>query len=94
METIAPSLVDHGIQTEDSDIRCHVAPGTQNIFVFQTAAAQAFIAKCIARIRARARRDTMPSRSYNTCFKMAGFPCGATLPPSPRIRRLRSPGRT
>ena len=46
METIAPSLLDHGIQTEESDIRCHVAPGTRNIFVFQTAAAQALIAKC------------------------------------------------
>lgn len=39
MATTAPSLVEHGIQTENSDIRCHVAPGTRNIFVFQTAPA-------------------------------------------------------
>jgi|TARA_R110000824_G_C14859724_1_gene641039 hypothetical protein len=39
MATIAPSLREHGIQTEDSDIRCHVAPGTRNVFVFRTAAA-------------------------------------------------------
>ena len=46
MEPIAPSLLDHGIQPEESDIRCHVAPGTRNTFVFQTAAAQALSAKC------------------------------------------------
>jgi hypothetical protein len=32
-----PRLHDYGIQTEDSDIRCHVAPGTRSIFVFRTA---------------------------------------------------------
>ena len=67
METIAPSLVDHGIQTEDSDIRCHVAPGTQNIFVFQTAAAQAFIAKCIA-----SRDDDRSALSFLLPIRHAG----------------------
>lgn len=33
-----PRLYEHGIQTENSDIRCHVAPGTHCIFVFQTSA--------------------------------------------------------
>lgn len=32
-----PSLFPHGIQTENSHIRCHVAPLTRKIFVFQTA---------------------------------------------------------
>jgi len=36
-----PRLYDYGIQTENSDIRCHVAPGTRLIFVFQTASALA-----------------------------------------------------
>jgi len=35
----SPMLFDYGIQTEKSDIRCHVAPGTRMIFVFQTKAA-------------------------------------------------------
>ena len=32
-------LFDYGIKTENSDIRCHVAPGTRCIFVFRTQAA-------------------------------------------------------
>ncbi len=32
-----PTLIEHGIQTERADIRCHVAPGTRLIFVFRTA---------------------------------------------------------
>lgn len=32
-----PALIEHGIQTERADIRCHVAPGTRLIFVFRTA---------------------------------------------------------
>jgi len=51
METIAPSLRKHGIQTEDSDIRCHVAPGTRNIFVFRTAIANAVIASGLYPVR-------------------------------------------
>lgn len=30
------SLYEHGIQTENSDIRAHVAPGTRAIYVFRT----------------------------------------------------------
>lgn len=36
--TYQPKLYEHGIQTENSDIRVHVAPGTRQIFVFQTQA--------------------------------------------------------
>lgn len=32
-----PELFEHGFQTENGDIRCHVAPGTRSIFVFRTA---------------------------------------------------------
>lgn len=32
-------LVDHGIQTEESDIRVHVAPATRSVIVFKTAEA-------------------------------------------------------
>ena len=49
MATIAPSLVEHGIQTEDSDIRCHVAPGTRTIFVFRTAAALSIMEAAVER---------------------------------------------
>lgn len=38
-EPAAPALFEYGIQTEDSDIRCHVAPATKLIFVFQTKSA-------------------------------------------------------
>jgi len=31
-----PPLVPYGIQTEASDIRCHVAPATRGIFVYKT----------------------------------------------------------
>jgi hypothetical protein len=34
-------LFEYGIQTENSDIRCHVSPGTQLIFIFRTQAALA-----------------------------------------------------
>ncbi len=39
MQTVInhPDLIEHGIQTESADIRCHVAPGTKLIFVFRTA---------------------------------------------------------
>lgn len=32
-----PELFEHGIQTENADIRCHVAPKTRLVFVFRTA---------------------------------------------------------
>jgi len=36
-------LFDYGIMLEDSDIRCHVAPGTRSAFVFQTASARSIL---------------------------------------------------
>ena len=41
--TAAGELFDYGIQTEGSNIRCHVAPGTRNIFVFRTDLAVALL---------------------------------------------------
>lgn len=43
MATKPAELFDYGIQTEQSDIRCHVAPGTRSIFVFRTADAIALL---------------------------------------------------
>jgi hypothetical protein len=36
---VQPELYNYGIHIENSDIRCHVAPGTKLVFIFQTAAA-------------------------------------------------------
>jgi len=37
---MTPKLFEYGIQLERSDIRVHVSPATQRLYVFQTAAAQ------------------------------------------------------
>lgn len=48
---------ESGIRTEDSDIRCHVAPGTRNIFVFKTADAVAALSITDTKYRRTATQD-------------------------------------